>query len=165
MKVLKIKFIIIFLFGIFGLHNLLFAQKVALPDRIPGTPADTLYYFFDKNHSSDTIRMTKTSSEVFEKFFKINCGCLYLDNKSYEDKNILLNSLTKQDVIINESKFKSLKMITLTELIDFIKTHNGIYFGKNAFGGAYIVYIIEPGKNGFILHNVHNASFNNVTVE
>jgi hypothetical protein len=165
MKALKIRFTIAFLFGIFGVHNLLLAQKVSLPERVPGTPADTLYYFFDKAQATDSIHMTKISSEVFEKFFKINCSCLYLDNKSYEDKNILLKSLTKQDVVINESKFKSLKTITLTELIDFIKSHNGTYFGKNAFGGAYIVYIVESGKGGFILHNVHNASFNNVTVE
>jgi hypothetical protein len=164
MKALKIRFTIVFLFGVFGLHNLLLAQKVVLPDRIPGTPADTLYYFFDKAHATDSVRMSIVREEADSKIFKVNCLCLNLDNKSIWDKNIYLQGLKKK-TLMNTRQFASLKLVTLKGLIDFVRSHNNPYMALNSFGGRNVVFIIESANNRFVVHKVYNSSGLNVTVE
>jgi hypothetical protein len=161
---LKTYGIIALLLAMFGSLRPSLAQKLVLPNSDSITYADTLYYFFDKAHATDSVRMSIVREEADSKIFKVNCFCLNLDNKSIWDKNIYLQGLKKKTVM-NTRQFASLKLVTLKGLMDFVRSHNNPYMALNSFGGRNVVFIIESANNSFVVHKVYNSSGLNVTVE
>ena len=121
--------------------------------------SDTIYYLHDTILVQKNNFPMKAYNGLFGRLFVIKCNCLSIGNG-----NIYLQSLKKK-VIIDEQKMKSLKLITLSDLINFVKANNTPNFGDETFGKNHLVYVLEPSKPGYILHRVYNSSIDYETVE
>ncbi|MES2426529.1 MAG: hypothetical protein V4560_06125 [Bacteroidota bacterium] len=118
---------------------------------------DTIYYLHDTTLVQKNNFPMKAYNGWLGRIFVIKCNCLSIGN-------IYLQSLKKK-VIIDGQQMKSLKLITLSDLINFVKANNTPNFGDVTFGQNHLVYVVESSKPGYILHRVYNSSIYYETVE
>jgi hypothetical protein len=153
---MKRAIVIIFLLGIAGLCKSVSAQIIltkqyATQHNLPfakDLPADTVYYYLDTAAVPKHDPKIKILTESDGKKYAIYCQCV----QDY-DKNIYLFNPLEKRVLIDDKKFKMLKIWTLTNFVSFMQDQ-----GIEAFGKNYKVYFIEPLNGKYLVNQVYNAS-------
>jgi len=100
---------------------------------------DTIYYLLDTLNTPPLERMIKTEASKDIKFYTIMCPCLK------DNVEPAFQSAIASKSYVNNQVFKTYRLISLANLILFVKKND-----NKQFNNKYIIYFIEPDKNGYI---------------
>ncbi|MGF7080543.1 hypothetical protein [Mucilaginibacter sp. UYCu711] len=127
------KSLVIFCLSLFGFFCSSSAQELI--------KKDTMYYLLDTLKIPINDRMiTLAEQEGDGKFFLINCPCL-----SHDEKPQFYYRISKK-ISVSKKMFNSIKLISLTSLIEITKKSG------NDFSNKYVFYMIEPDNKSYVMH-------------
>ncbi len=104
---------------------------------------DTIYYFLDTLNISSKDRMITSSTGPSFTFYRIQCPCL----KDGVEPVFRAGVAMKKD--ITQQTFLSYKLISLPDLISFVKKNDDKQFDKK-----HVIYFVERRQNGYIQNRV-----------
>jgi hypothetical protein len=125
--------VLILCLSLFGFVSSSYAQNVM--------KKDTMYYLLDTLKVPINDRMvTLAEKEGDGKFFLIQCPCL-----AHDEKPQFYYRISKK-ISVSKKTFNSIKLISLTSLIEITKKSG------NDFRNKYVFYMIEPQNDAYIMH-------------
>lgn len=111
-----------------------------------GDKKNSIYYLIDTTRTPIKDRMWDIHTEYPSiKTYNIKCPCLQYDSEPM----FIYNIAQAESIIITKTTLKTIKLISLPELILYAKT-----YANPDLREAYEFYFIEPNGKKYIIHKV-----------